>query len=108
MVLLLPLTLRCTLCCAYNSASSALRPPSVVLMQPVVAGDENPLCTAAISELPGYSRVLYMCPGDARYITLQAPSAPALDVCTLSVFVQSACQGHPPVSCQHLAAEPSG
>ncbi len=53
-------------------------------------GDENPLCTAALSELPGYSRVLYLCPGTARYITLQSPSAKALDVCTLSVYAQSA------------------
>ena len=63
---------------------------AVAALQPVVAGDENPLCTAPISELPGYSKVLYMCPGNARYITLQSPSAPALDVCTLSVFAQSA------------------
>ena len=71
------------------------------IVQPVVAGDENPLCTAAISELPGYSRVLYMCPVSARYITLQSPSTPALDVCTLSVYVQSAYQN--PSSCPFTA-----
>ena len=56
----------------------------------MVNGDENPLCTAALSELPGYSTVLRLCPGTARYITLQSPNATALDVCTLSVYAQSA------------------
>ena len=56
----------------------------------MVNGDENPLCTAALGELPGYSRFLHLCPGTARYITLQSPNATALDVCTLSVYAQSA------------------
>ena len=59
-------------------------------------GDENPLCTPAVSDLPGYSKVLYLCPVMARYITVEAPGSAALDICMLSTFLQST--PHSPLS----------
>ena len=59
-------------------------------VQVVVVGNENPLCLPAVSDLPGYSKMLYLCPASARYITVEAPGAAVLDICSLSTFLQGA------------------
>lgn len=56
----------------------------------VNSGVENPLCIPTIANLPGYSKTLFGCTAAGRYLTVQAPSASALDLCLVSAFLQGA------------------